>query len=112
MIAGRDAPTHGEAKNSWLTGAAAWDFVAITQWILGIRPEYDGLRVDPCIPSSWDGYSAVRRFRGRSYQIHVHNPKHVCRGVSLMKVDGGDFSGACIPPDLPGESHRVEVWLG
>jgi cellobiose phosphorylase len=112
MIAGRDAPTHGEAKNSWLTGAAAWDFVAITQWILGIRPEYEGLRIDPCIPSSWDGYSAVRRFRGRSYQIHVHNPKHVCRGVSLMKVDGSDFSGACIPPDLPGEEHTVEVWLG
>ena len=112
MIAGRDAPTHGEAKNSWLTGAAAWDFVAITQWILGIRPEYEGLRVDPCIPSTWDGYSVMRRFRGRSFQIRVHNPTHVCRGVSLMKLDGKDFSGACIPPDLPGEEHTVDVWLG
>ena len=112
MIAGRDAPTHGEAKNSWLTGAAAWDFVAITQWILGIRPEYEGLRVDPCIPSSWDGYSVMRRFRGRSFQIHVHNPGHVCRGVARMKLDGEDFHAACIPPDLPGEAHRVDVWLG
>ncbi len=112
MIAGRDAPTHGEAKNSWLTGAAAWDFVAITQWILGIRPEYEGLRIDPCIPSAWKGYSALRRFRGRSFQIRVHNPKHACRGVSLMKLDGKDFSGACIPPDLPGEEHTVDIWLG
>ena len=112
MIAGRDAPLPGVAKNSWLTGTAAWNYVAITQWILGIRPEYDGLRIDPCIPSSWDGYSVMRRFRGRSYQIHVHNPKHVCRGVSLIKLDGRDFSGACIPPDLPGEEHTVDVWLG
>jgi len=112
MIAGRDAPTHGEAKNSWLTGAAAWDFVAITQWILGIRPEFEGLRIDPCIPSDWDGYSAQRRFRGRSFQIRVHNPKHVCRGVSRMKLDGKDFSGAYIPPDLPGEEHTLDVWLG
>ncbi|MGH2928728.1 MAG: GH36-type glycosyl hydrolase domain-containing protein, partial [Solirubrobacteraceae bacterium] len=64
MIAGRDAPTHGEAKNSWLTGTAAWNFVAITQWILGIRPELDGLRVDPVLPSSWPGFTATRRFRG------------------------------------------------
>jgi cellobiose phosphorylase len=112
MIAGRDAPRHGEAKNSWLTGAAAWDFVAITQWILGIRPEFEGLRIDPCIPSDWDGYSARRRFRGRSFQIHVHNPRHVCRGVARMQIDGEDFSAPCIPPDLPGEEHRVDVWLG
>ena len=71
MIAGTDAPTHGEAKNSWLTGTAAWNFVAITQWILGIRPEHDGLRIDPCLPSDWDGFRAVRRFRGATYDITV-----------------------------------------
>ena len=69
MIAGKEAPTHGEAKNSWLTGSAAWNFVAITQWILGIRPEHEGLRIDPCLPSDWEGYEAVRRFRGATYRI-------------------------------------------
>jgi cellobiose phosphorylase len=71
MIAGRDAATHGEAKNSWLTGTAAWNYVAITQWILGIRPEFDGLRVDPVIPSGWPGFTATRRFRGATYEITV-----------------------------------------
>ena len=71
MIAGRDAPTHGEAKNSWLTGTAAWNMVAISQWILGIRPEHDGLRVEPVIPGSWTGFRATRRFRGTTYDIEV-----------------------------------------
>ena len=71
MIAGRDAPTHGEAKNSWLTGTAAWNMVAISQWILGIRPEHDGLRVEPVIPGSWAGFRATRRFRGTTYDIEV-----------------------------------------
>ena len=71
MIAGRDAPTHGEAKNSWLTGTAAWNMVAISQWILGIRPEHDGLRVEPVIPAAWAGFRATRRFRGTTYDIEV-----------------------------------------
>ncbi len=79
MIAGKDAPTHGEAKNSWLTGTAAWNYVAITQWILGIRPEHDGLRVDPCVPSDWDGFRVVRRFRGATYDITVR----VGRGAAV-----------------------------
>ncbi len=65
MIAGRDAVASGEAKNSWLTGAAAWNYVAITQWILGIRPTYDGLRVAPVIPSTWAGFEMVRQLSGR-----------------------------------------------
>ena len=79
MIAGRDAPTHGEAKNSWLTGTAAWNFVAITQWILGIRPELDGLRVDPVLPSDWPGFTATRRFRGATYEIAVKKAKGTIR---------------------------------
>jgi cellobiose phosphorylase len=71
MIAGRDAPTHGEAKNSWLSGTAAINFVAISQWILGIRAELDGLRVQPMIPSDWDGFTATRQYRGVTYQIQV-----------------------------------------
>ena len=112
MIAGRDAPTPGEAKNSWLTGCAAWNFVAITQWILGIRPTYDGLQVAPVIPSAWSGFEAVRRFRSRTYRIYVHNPQRVCKGVVKMTIDGRDISGNLIPLDIPGDEHEVEVWLG
>ncbi len=112
MIAGRDAPKHGEAKNSWLTGTAAWNYVAITQWILGIHPEYDGLRIDPCIPSTWSSFSATRRFRGRKFLIIVHNPKNVCKGVVEMRVDGKIVPGNLISPDLSEAEHHVEVWLG
>jgi cellobiose phosphorylase len=71
MIAGRDAPTHGEAKNSWLSGTAAWNYVAITQWILGIRPTYTGLKIAPVLPQAWPGFTASRTFRGVVYQIDV-----------------------------------------
>jgi cellobiose phosphorylase len=81
MIAGRDAPTHGEAKNSWLTGTAAWNFYAISQWILGIRPEHGGLRIAPVIPERWTGFQATRRFRGVTYRIEVERrgPGNVSR---------------------------------
>jgi cellobiose phosphorylase len=112
MIAGRDAASYGEAKNSWLTGTAAWNYVAITQWILGIRPEYDGLRVDPCIPSAWSGFIAVRRFRGKMIRIIVHNEQRVCKGVARMQVNGQEIRGNVIPFDLLGDDQQVEVWLG
>ncbi len=111
MIAGREAPHPGEAKNSWLTGAAAWNLVAITQWILGIRPTYDGLRIDPVIPTAWEGFTVTRQYRGAALRISVHNPGHVCRGVVKMTLDGKTLSGDLIPPDLAGE-HTVEAWLG
>ncbi len=112
MIAGRDAPTHGEAKNSWLTGTAAWNYVAITQWILGIRPEYDGLRVDPCIPSAWNGFKVIRRFRGKTIRISVYNEQKVCKGVARMRMNGREIQGNFIPFDLLGDDQQVEVWLG
>jgi cellobiose phosphorylase len=112
MIAGKDAPTHGEAKNSWLTGTAAWNYVAITQWILGLRAEYDGLRVDPCIPSAWEGFEATRAFRGRVMRIVVHNPERVCKGVVKMTVDGKPIEGNLVPLDLAAGEHQIEVWLG
>ena len=101
MIAGRDAPTHGEAKNSWLTGTAAWNFVAITQWILGVRPEHEGLRIDPCLPSGWDGFRMVRRFRGASYRIAV------TRGDGGLVVDGRPIAGNVAP--LAPAGATVEV---
>ena len=107
MIAGRDAPTHGEAKNSWLTGTAAWNMVAISQWILGIRPELDGLRVEPVIPDSWPGFRATRRFRGTIYDIHVVRGAGG-RAAVEVSVDGRLIEGTCIPLPDPG-TPRVQV---
>ena len=111
MIAGRDAPTHGEAKNSWLTGTAAWNYYAITQWILGIRPEYDGLRVAPVIPASWPGFTVSRRFRGVTYDIAV---KRAGPGNAVkLTVDGKEIDGTLVP--LPAEGTKtvtVEAVIG
>jgi cellobiose phosphorylase len=112
MIAGKDAKRHGEAKNSWLTGTAAWNFVAISQFILGIKPDYNGLVIDPCIPKSWDGYSVRRYFRGAVYDITISNPHHVSRGVRSLTVDGQEFIGNVIPIFGDGRAHKVEVVMG
>jgi N,N'-diacetylchitobiose phosphorylase len=106
------SPRPGNSRTSWLTGAAAWSYFSATHYILGIRPELDGLRIDPCIPSAWDGFSATRSFRSRTYRIFVHNPERVCRGIVKMTVDGKDVPGNLIPADLPGDEHRVDAWLG
>jgi cellobiose phosphorylase len=109
MIAGRDAPTHGEAKNSWLTGAAAWNFAAITQWVLGIRPEFDGLRIDPVLPAGWPGFSAVRRFRGATYKISVRRAGRPGGRVRHLRVDGTDLAGTLLPVAPPGATVNVEA---
>ncbi|MBN2146319.1 MAG: glycosyl transferase [Anaerolineales bacterium] len=109
-IAGRDAPTHGEAKNSWLTGTAAWNFVAITQYILGIRPTYNGLKISPAIPKKWPGFSASRRFRGTTYQIQVQR-KGPGNQVTLI-VDGKPIAGDVIPLPAAGKTEvKVEATL-
>lgn len=112
MTAGKDAARPGEAKNSWLTGTAAWNWYAITQFILGIRPDYDGLVIDPCVPSQWDGFKVTRRFRGAVYDIEVANPSHVSRGVASVTIDGNPVDGNRLPVFPAGSRHRVEVILG
>jgi cellobiose phosphorylase len=108
-IAGRDALTHGEAKNSWLTGAAAWNYLAITQWVLGIRPTYEGLQVAPVIPSAWSGFDAARQFRGVRYQIQVRRrgPGNRVR----LEVDGKAAEGTVIrlPPPDSKEVHVLAI---
>jgi len=106
------SPRAGNTRTSWLTGAAAWSYFSATQYILGLKPERDGLRIDPCIPSAWSGFSVARRFRGGLMRIDVHNPEHVCRGVVKMTVDGKESPENLIPAGLPGDEHQVEVWLG
>ncbi|QSB16557.1 glycosyl transferase [Natronosporangium hydrolyticum] len=112
MIAGRDAPTFGEAKNSWLTGTAAWNFVAISQWILGLRPGFDGLLVDPVLPSAWEGFTATRRFRGATYEITVRKPAGVTGRVEQLLVDGAPVAGNQVPLAPAGATVRVEAQIG
>ena len=112
MIAGKDAPNFGEAKNSWLTGTAAWTFLNVSQYILGIRPDYNGLVVDPCIPASLDGFSAKRDFRGVTYHITVKNPNGAEKGVASMTVDGTPVEGNMIPFDGSKKEVQVEVVMG
>lgn len=112
MIAGRDAVHHGEAKNSWLTGTAAWNYIAITQSILGIQADFDGLRIDPCIPKDWSGFSIVREFRGNTFNITISNPNGVSKGVASLTVDGKALEGNTIPVSASGGSYQVEVVLG
>ncbi|MEJ2555201.1 MAG: glycosyl transferase, partial [Anaerolineae bacterium] len=103
MIAGRDAPTHGEAKNSWLTGTAAWNYVAITQWILGIRPAYDGLQIAPVIPADWSEFTAARIYRGVTYRISVERAG--AGNTVSLSVDGRPIEGNIVPLPAPGQTE-------
>jgi len=112
MIAGKDAPSFGEAKNSWLTGTAAWTFLSISQAILGVKPTLDGLEIDPCVPSGCKGFVVTRSYRGAEYEIHVDNPNGAQYGVKSMTVDGKAFDGKLIPVHPAGAHVRVDVTLG
>ena len=109
MIAGKEAFKPGEAKNSWLTGTAAWNFIAISQYILGIRPDYDKIIIDPCIPSSWDGFKITRVFQGVTYEINIKNPDHKCKGIKSLKVDGKEIHGNIVPLFYDAKIHTVEA---
>ena len=120
MIGGKDAGSDigqtgknfGQGKNSWLTGTAAWNMVAISQYILGIAADFDGLKIDPSIPSKWDGLNATRQFRNATYDIKVSNPDHVCKGIKSVTVDGNAIEGNVIPAFNDGKTHNVEVVMG
>ncbi len=111
MIAGKDAFKPGEAKNSWLTGTAAWNYYAITQFILGIKPDYNGLEINPCIPADWKGFEVTRKFREATYLIDIKNTG-VNRGVKSITVNGKSLSGNIIPLQPAGSVNKVEVVLG
>jgi cellobiose phosphorylase len=112
MTAGKDAPTPGEAKNSWLTGTAAWSFVSVSQYILGIRPDYHGLCIDPCLPKSWKKLVINRIFRGAQYEIFIENPNGVSRGIKSIEFDGKKISGNLLPICSDGKKHQAHVILG
>jgi cellobiose phosphorylase len=111
-ILGDEHPQFGLARNSWLSGTASWAYQAATQYILGLRPTYEGLQIDPCIPRAWDGFKARRKFRNAVYEIEVKNPTHVCKGVKSVTVDGKEIPGNVVPVLADGQTHRVEVVMG
>lgn len=112
MVAGKDARRFGEAKNSWLTGTASWNFVAISQYILGVQADYDGLKVNPSIPSDWKEYTVERSFRGDTYKITIKNPDHVSSGVKKLSIDGVQCDKNVIPFKGDQKVHEVTVVLG
>jgi len=112
MIAGKEAHRPGEAKNSWLTGTAAWNYHAITEHILGIKPDYDGLRVDPCIPADTSSYTVRRKFRGAILNIRIANPSGITKGVKSIKVNGVPLGADNLITTEPGMEYKVEVEMG
>ena len=108
----RYSPRFGVSRVPWLSGTASWSCYTAMQYILGIRPELDGLRIDPCIPSSWPEFSVRRRFRGMMINLVVRNPRRVCRGVKEIKVDGWIQSGTLLPVESLRDGCEVEVELG
>ncbi len=112
MVAGRDAPSFGEGKNSWLTGTAAWTFLSVSQAILGVKPTLDGLAIDPCVPGDVKGFSVVRRYRGAEYRIRVENPDGVQKGVRQLLVDGERVEGNLIPVQPAGSVVEVLATMG
>ena len=111
-ILGDEHPQFGLARNSWLSGTASWMYQAGTKYILGIRPTYAGLQIDPCIPTHWDGFKVTRVFRGARYEIEVQNPQHVSRGVKSIIVDGQPVTGNIVPVFEGGQTHQIIVELG
>jgi len=113
MTASHLSPTPGEAKNTWLTGTGAWSFVVATQYILGVKPDFNGLVIDPCVPKKWKGFTVQRKYRGVTYTIEVKNPKGVSKGVKTLVVDGKKVKGNLVPIPADGRTKvKVEVTLG
>ena len=111
FVMGRDHTAFGRARHPWLTGSGGWSYTAATKWILGIRPGFEGLIIDPCIPAEWEEFSVVRQWRGASFDITVKNPQHVEHGVRTLTVDGKDHTGP-IPVHPAGAHVRVVAVMG
>ena len=111
FIFGPDHPRYGRASHSWLTGKAVWVFRAFIDWILGIKPTYQGLLIDPCLPTKWSGYEAERVFRGVKYEIKVIKPKEISRGVLRIILDKEELDSNILPIFEDGSTHQVEIYM-
>ena len=112
MVAGKDAAKPGEGKNSWLTGTAAWMWLTVSQYLLGIKPSYVGLEINPCLPADLKCYSVNRKFRDADYSIKVVNPTGVQKGVKKLIVNGKEIAGNIVPMQPKGSKNVVEVIMG
>lgn len=102
----------GNTRVSWLSGAATWNYYSITQYMLGIRPQYDGLLIDPCVKHDWDSFSVERRWRNMNISIEVKNPSRVCRGIESLEVDGKKLDSVLVPVDLLHDGSRIIAVMG
>ena len=107
MVAGKDAAKPGEGKNSWLTGTAAWNWYTITQFILGIKPSFKGIEIDPCISSDNKGYAVTRKFRGATYEIEIKNPNGAQKGIKSLTINGEKVQGNLVPMQPAGTVCKV-----
>ena len=107
------SPRPGNCRTSWLSGAVAWTYYSLTQYVLGIRPQYDGMLIDPCIKHDWDGFKVERIWRGRKLCIEVKNPQHVCKGIEYITVNGERIDSAVVPADmLTGGDNVIVAYMG
>ena len=111
FIMGRDHTAHGRARHPWLTGSGGWAYYAATHWMLGIRPGYDSLLVDPCIPADWKGFEVERKWRGATFKISVENPQGVQKGVKSIRLNGKMLTHF-IPSQPAGSVNEVIVVMG
>ncbi len=111
FVMGKDHTAFGRGRHPWLTGSGGWSYFAATHWMLGIRPDYAALVIDPCIPSDWPSFKVTRRWRGATYDISVENPRHVEKGVSSVHLNGQP-SSCRIPPQPAGSVNTVVVLMG
>jgi N,N'-diacetylchitobiose phosphorylase len=111
FIMGRDHTAFGRARHPWLTGSAGWMYHAVTHWILGVRVDYNGLIIDPCIPASWKEFEVTRGWRSATYRIKVTNPHGVQKGVRALTLNGQPVQGP-IPPQAEGTVNNILVQMG
>ena len=111
-IAGKDHQAFGMAKQSWLTGTASWMMNAATDWIIGVRPQYDGLLIDPCVPTSWRSFRMTRQFRDAIYDITFSNPNGVSKGIKDIHVDDKPYESNLLPVFSDGKTHKISVTMG
>ena len=110
-ILSNEHPQFGLARNSWLTGTASWAYQAATEYILGIKSTYNGLKIDPCIPASWDGFKAERKFRKKIYKIKVLNPDNISKGKIQLKINNEIIDSNIIPLNFPGDIINVHATM-
>ncbi|MBN2385954.1 MAG: hypothetical protein JXB85_02970 [Anaerolineales bacterium] len=111
FVMGRDHTAHGRARHPWLTGSAGWAYHAVTHWILGVRPGFDGLTIDPCIPSGWKEFEVRRQWRGATYRIRVENPRGVEKGIKQVTLNGDPIMGP-VPQQQAGTDNEVVIEMG